>query len=350
MTQPLALAYRPRTFGDLAGQAHVATVLSAAVTQQRSGAGAPQTWLFTGPPGTGKTSTARMLAAALNSETDYAWDNAAIVEVDAATSNGVADVRELVQSAAYVARAHHRTYVLDECHALSEDAWKALLKALEEPPPDTTWVLVTTEAHQVPDAVLSRAIQLVFRAIEPAATVERLVHICQSEQLGAEMGALELLAQRAAGGMRDAIMGLDQLRLAGHVTVENYEHVFGIGHAAPAYLDAIAVGDLPGAMAVARAYAAGTGEPSLLVDEALELLSERLAQTADPRPTVAACRVLWEARHRLRANPLSARAAMGAVTAELAIALGSPLGAHNQGASEVATGTDLAAALGQGPK
>lgn len=340
----LALAYRPRTFADLSGQHHVATILAAAVAKHRATGNAPDTWLFTGPPGTGKTSTARMLAAALASPDDFDWTPSALVELDAATNNGVDAIRELVTMASYAVTAGHRTIVLDECHALSDEAWQALLKTLEESPADTTWVLVTTEGHQVPDAVLSRAMELPFRTIDHHAVVARLVAICQAEQMGAELPALELIARRAAGGMRAAIMVMEQLHLAGGITVANYEAVFGVGHAAPAYLDAITRGDIAGAIAVANAYAAGTGQPELLVDEALELLAERMGTPgANVRPLVAAVRVLWEARARLRRNPLGARAALGAVTAELAQALDAPL--HIHGATSEPESVDIAGAL-----
>jgi len=196
--------------------------------------------------------------------------------------------------------------------------------------------------------VLSRSVDLHFRAIDPEDILGRLVAICQAEQIGAEVEALRLVARRAGGGMRDAIMSLDRLRLAGPVTVAGYEALYGVGIAAPSYLAAISAGDLPGALGIASAYASGTGGPELLVDEVLELLTERMAAGTDVRTAVAATRKLWEVRAQLRSHPLGARAAIGAVTAQLMEALGSKVAhIHGEHPSTQPAPIDLAAVLGR---
>ncbi len=349
--QPLALAHRPREFEHLAGQPHVVRILSATVANHRAGRAAPAGWLFSGPSGTGKTSTARMFAAALNAPTGYDFEPRSIVEVDAATNTGVDAIRELTHQATYRSPTLHRTFVLDECHALSDAAWKALLKALEEPTPATTWVLVTTELAKVPDAVVSRCVALPFRAVGADDVLARLVAICQAEQIGAELDALRLVARDARGGVRSAVVGLDQLRLAGPVTVATYEALHGSGVAAPAYLAALRSGDLGGAMGIANAYTASTGEPLRLLDEVVDVLAGQLsASSGSERTIVAALVALWEARSRLASDPLGPTGSVAVVTALLADALGvRPAATHGPHPSTTSSSTvDLAAVLGGG--
>ncbi len=231
MALALARKYRPRTFGDLLVQDHVAQVLRGAVTSGRVGHG----YLLTGPRGVGKTTAARILAMALNCERkqdavapgepcgqcptcERIWNGSAnldVVEIDAASNRGVDDARDLRERAMYAAstEAHYKVYIVDEAHMLTREAWNALLKILEEPPPRVVFVFATTEVQKIANTaapVLSRLQRFDFRRIGPAAIHERLTHVVQAEKLQVDDDALTLIARFADGGMRDALSVLDQ--------------------------------------------------------------------------------------------------------------------------------------------
>ena len=231
MALALARKYRPRTFGDLLVQDHVAQVLRGAVTSGRVGHG----YLLTGPRGVGKTTAARILAMALNCERkqdavapgepcgvcatcERIWNGSAnldVVEIDAASNRGVDDARDLRERAMYAAstEGHYKVYIVDEAHMLTREAWNALLKILEEPPPRVVFVFATTEVQKIANTaapVLSRLQRFDFRRIGPAAIHERLTHVVQAEKLQVDDDALTLIARFADGGMRDALSVLDQ--------------------------------------------------------------------------------------------------------------------------------------------
>jgi DNA polymerase-3 subunit gamma/tau len=227
----LARKYRPRRFADLLVQDHVAAALRGAVGLGRVGHG----YLLTGPRGVGKTTAARILAMALNCERrdpassegepcgdcDHCrriWSGAAsldVVEIDAASNRGVDDARELRERAMYAPSqaGHHKVYIVDEAHMLTREAWNALLKILEEPPPGVVFVFATTEPQKIANTaspVLSRLQRFDFRRIGPAAIRDRLREVLAAEGLSAEDDALTLIARHADGGMRDALSVLDQ--------------------------------------------------------------------------------------------------------------------------------------------
>ena len=227
----LARKYRPTRFGDLAGQEHVAAGLRGAVAKGR----VAHAYLLTGPRGVGKTTAARILAMALNCERRPAgeaegepcgecdscrriWSGAAnldVVEIDAASNRGVDDARDLRERAMYAASGpeRHKVYIIDEAHMLTREAWNALLKVLEEPPPRVVFVFATTEPQKIGNTaapVLSRVQRFDFRRIGPATIVERLRDVVAQEGVAAEPDALTLIARVAAGGMRDALSLLDQ--------------------------------------------------------------------------------------------------------------------------------------------
>ena len=225
--QPLHHKYRPQRFDQLVGQEAIAATLGNAL---RSGRIAPA-YLFSGPRGTGKTSSARILARSLNCIgsdgptpepcgrcelcSSIANGNALdVIEIDAASNTGVDNIRELIERSRFApVQARWKVYVVDECHMLSTAAFNALLKTLEEPPPRVVFVLATTDPQRVLPTILSRCQRFDFRRIPLDALERHLSWIAEQEQIGISAEALHVVAQRAQGGLRDAESLLDQLSL-----------------------------------------------------------------------------------------------------------------------------------------
>jgi DNA polymerase-3 subunit gamma/tau len=228
----IARRYRPQTFDELVGQEHVARSLTQAITSDRVG----HAYLFTGARGVGKTSAARILAKALNcihgptptpcNECDVcrsvaAGDDVDVIEIDGASNNGVEEVRELRQNVAVrPSRTRYKVYIIDEIHMLSKSAFNALLKTLEEPPEHVKFIFATTEPHKIPITILSRCQRFDFAGIRTSQIQARLTQIAAAEGVTIDPAAVQILASRAAGSMRDSQSLLDQLLAVAGGTIE----------------------------------------------------------------------------------------------------------------------------------
>jgi DNA polymerase-3 subunit gamma/tau len=234
--------YRPQTFDDVVGQPHIERTLKNAVAENA----VAHAYLFTGPRGTGKTTTARILAKALNCEQgptatpDDTCDQCRSIaegthpdvqELDAASRRGIDDVREQIIGRVNFAptRGGWKVYIIDEVHMLTREAFNALLKTFEEPPPHTVFVLCTTDPHKVPETIHSRCQRFDFRRLSVEDIAGRLRVIADAEHVEVPDGALTLIAKHALGGMRDAITTLEQLASfgGGTIALEDVEGLLG---------------------------------------------------------------------------------------------------------------------------
>ena len=236
MSEALYRKYRPQIFEDVVGQEHIERTIKNAIEQDK----VSHAYLFTGPRGTGKTTTARLLAKALlcehgpTPEPDGTCDDCVMIangehpdvyELDAASRTGVENVREEIIGRVQFAptRGRYKIYIIDEVHMLSTAAFNALLKTLEEPPSHVVFILATTDPQKVPETIHSRCQRFDFRRISQEALVSRLGAVCVSEGVEFEGEALDLIAHRAEGGMRNALTSLEQLIAFGEgkVTLED---------------------------------------------------------------------------------------------------------------------------------
>lgn len=241
----LYLKYRPQDFANVVSQSHVVKTLENTLKQNQLA----HAYLFCGPRGTGKTSMARIVAKSLNC-TNRQPDSAEpchncqicsdinqgrlvdLIEIDAASNRGIDEIRELREKIVFTpTQAKAKVYIIDEVHMLTKEAFNALLKTLEEPPEHAYFILATTEAHKIPETIVSRCQQFTFKRIENTDIVGRLSYISKQEGIEADENALFLIAKAAHGGMRDAIGLLEQMAASGPVTYEATSVQLGVsGH------------------------------------------------------------------------------------------------------------------------
>jgi DNA polymerase-3 subunit gamma/tau len=286
----LARKYRPRTFDDLIGQDVMVRTLSNAFETNRI----PQAWMLTGVRGVGKTTTARILARALNyqlpdggasggptihmprlgvhCEAIMESRHVDVLEMDAASHTGVDDVRQITDGVRYSpATARYKVYIIDEVHMLSDKAFNAFLKTLEEPPPHAKFVFATTEIRKVPVTILSRCQRFDLRRVESGTLVQHLARICEAEAVAAEPEALAAIARAAEGSVRDSLSLLDQAIAhgAGAVTAATVRDMLGLADRGQVIglFEAVMRGDVAAAFAALRGQYDSGADPAVILSD-----------------------------------------------------------------------------------
>ncbi|MGZ3818304.1 MAG: DNA polymerase III subunit gamma/tau, partial [Bdellovibrio sp.] len=290
--QVIARKWRPQSFTDVVGQAHITQTLTNALTNQRL----PHALLFTGPRGTGKTSSARILAKALRCTNAVGFvpcnecysckeiaggSSIDVIEIDGASNNGVDAIRELRDTVAFMpSSGKYKIYIIDEVHMLSTSAFNALLKTLEEPPPHVIFIMATTEVHKIPQTILSRCQRFDFRRIPTRQITDHLKVICEDENVTAEEDALWIIARQGDGSMRDSQSLLDQVITFanGPLSRSNVVEILGLTDRALLFetLNALIDRNSQAILKVIEKISAAGFEPHLFSQDLLEMIRNLL--------------------------------------------------------------------------
>lgn len=296
--------WRPNRFSHVVGQSHVTDTLRRAVMSDR----VAHAYLFTGPRGVGKTSTARILAKALNSELDQHGDPLPdtptsiaidegrymdLIEIDAASNRGIDDIRALRDRVLLrPVQGRFKVYIIDEVHMLTDAAFNALLKTLEEPPPQVVMILATTDIHKVPATIISRCQRFDFRRLTPDDVIGRLIEICDVEEIECQPEVLELVATSAWGSLRDAENLIEQLAISyggggAEITEPQARELLGMGDASAAneLATAILSQDAKKALEIIGAEASRGAELKGLRDSTLSAIRAALLMKHDVQNT-----------------------------------------------------------------